>query len=210
MRRRMLAVLMLGLMVGLTVLPATASAAEVERQSFQGLTATADMNASDGVYYSYLYVNVNQPKRGPAAVYISYAEYDTEYPWDDYFVDTVVELPDGTFQIDRDLGSATLAFDQEVTGEHRTCDDDGCYWEEATFQLTFDITWTGYGDMTRRVSTTQEWGPEGKIQQRVNGTYRYADVAGSWWGVMTGGESEFGYAYGQLSDVKAGQLIVWK
>lgn len=207
MRRRMLAVLMLVLMVGLTVLPATATATEVDRYSFQGLTATADMYGSDGAYQTSLYVTINQPKRGPAAAYIYYSEWDTDGPpWDDYYFDGVVELPEGTFQIDRDLTTATLTFDQEVTGTHWRCDDSGCYPEDVTFQLTFDLTWAGFGDTFRRVGTTQEWGPGGKFQQRTNGTYRDAEVTGSWDGFMTSGTFDFGY--GQLSNVKVGHLYV--
>lgn len=200
MRRRLLTVLMLVLMAGLSLLPAAATATEVEQYKFQGLTAYASVYDYDGNYTTYLGAQATQPKTGPATAYIYYEASGTS---DYYSFWGEVELPDGAFEIDQQLNTATLSFDQDVEGTH--CDYDyGC--APMTFHLTFEFSWTGVGDTMRRVERSHSWGPEGKYQQRFNGTYRSAEVAGSWAGPATAGTVVD--AYGELSNVKAGTLFV--
>ncbi len=204
MRRRLLTVLMLVLMAGLTLLPAAATATEVEQYKFQGLNAYAYLYTSDTNHEIYLGVQATQPKNGPATGYVFFQEYAYSSPPYDYnSFSGPIELPDGAFEIDQQLDTATLSFDQDVEGTH--CDYDyGC--APMTFHLTFEFSWTGVGDMMRRVERSHSWGPEGKYQQRFNGTYRSAEVAGSWAGPATAGTFEG--AYGELSNVKAGTLFV--
>jgi hypothetical protein len=183
-----------------------------ERFTFSGLYAEASTYYETESAYgeAYIYVVDGRENRNPVRAvgfYASESAYDPvkeTYTWTDWYGDAPIE----NAGIDRKLMTASIDQSMEVYGFSCTYDPmtDEEYCRELGPEMVYaDVTWTGYGALTKVRESSRTTGPEGTFSVKFRSSSRSADVAG----MVADTDLSFSFdgAYGSINDVKQMVMI---